>query len=65
MAEFDDWNQTPQTTDTGDEPKQEDDLFGSDFTTNNTTVASLNNPFDNTQQQQQPFDSFLVIEDVK
>ena len=67
MTDFDNWDQTPQTTETGDElANQEVDLFGSDSNTNNTAAGtSLTNPFDNLQEQQQPFDSFLVIDEVK
>jgi hypothetical protein len=69
MDTFDELNQTTQVTETVDEPKQEEDSFEPNFTTN-TTVAASTNPFNNIQQQQQQqqqqhSDSSWVIDDVK
>jgi len=55
MDGFDEFNQTTQETETLDEQNtnhQEVDLFGSEYTDNTTTVASIN-PFSNEQQHQQ------------
>jgi hypothetical protein len=58
MDDFDAFNQNNQVTETLDEQntnQQEEDLFGSEYTNNTTTVTSTN-PFSNEQQQNLSWD---------
>lgn len=69
MDTFDEFNQTTQITENVDEQdlkNQQEDLFGSEFTTNTEVASASTNPFNNVQQQpQQQYSDSWVIDDVK